>query len=89
MTGGGARSGHPPLSHALVTAQFAGLALCCLPLGATTRSPYALGLCLIGALLGIATLLYNRPGNFSVYPEPRQGARLVTSGPKYSGPPIS
>ena len=27
------------------------------------------------------TLLHNRPGNFSVLPEPRAGARLITTGP--------
>jgi protein-S-isoprenylcysteine O-methyltransferase Ste14 len=27
------------------------------------------------------TLWHNRPGNFSVLPEPRSGARLITTGP--------
>ncbi len=35
----------------------------------------------LAAALGIWTLTANRPGNFSVFPAPRVGARLVTHGP--------
>jgi protein-S-isoprenylcysteine O-methyltransferase Ste14 len=31
--------------------------------------------------LGVWTLWHNRPGNFSVMPEPRNGASLITTGP--------
>ncbi len=67
-------------SHLLVTCQFAGLALACLPL-APQRSPAWLVLCAAGALLGFAALWFNRPGNFSVYPQPKAGTRLITAGP--------
>ncbi len=70
------------LSHALVAAQFAGVALCCYPVGLVHRGPRAaLGLCIVGALLGLLALCYNRPPNFSIYPQPKAGARLITAGP--------
>ena len=34
-----------------------------------------------GIALGVTTLCFNRIGNFSIYPRPRSGARLVTEGP--------
>ncbi len=70
------------LSHLLVAAQLAGVALGCYPVGLVQRGPgAALGLCLVGAVLGLFALGYNRPGNFSIYPQPKAGGRLVTAGP--------
>ena len=73
---------HPVSSHVLVASQLAGVVGCCVPYPDPARGPVlALALCVAGAGLGLAALWHNRPGNFSVYPEPRRGARLVTSGP--------
>jgi len=69
-------------SHLQVAVQLAGLALCCWPLGLINRgSVWWLLLCLAGAAAGICTLFHNRVGNFSIYPEPKAGAVLITSGP--------
>jgi protein-S-isoprenylcysteine O-methyltransferase Ste14 len=38
-------------------------------------------LLLLALLLGAWTLLYNRPGNFNVQPQPRARGHLVTDGP--------
>ena len=40
----------------------------------------ALALLLAAAVVGIAALLANRPGNFNIRPELKPAARLVTSG---------
>ena len=44
-------------------------------------NPWWLLLCVAGALLGVIVLFYNRPGNFSIYPEICEGATLITEGP--------
>ena len=69
-------------SHLLVAGQFAFIALSCYPKGwHNAGGPGWLLICLGGALLGVTALYYNGPGTFSVYPEVRAGARLVTDGP--------
>jgi protein-S-isoprenylcysteine O-methyltransferase Ste14 len=69
-------------SHLLVAAQFAGIAITLWPWYAPDGSVVlALVLGGAGGVLAIVTLAHNRIGNFSVYPEPRARARLVTSGP--------
>ena len=73
---------HPIYSHALVACQFSGIVLACWPVGLLNRgSPWALVLCAIGTALGLYTLWHNPVGNFSVYPEVKPKARLITSGP--------
>ncbi len=37
--------------------------------------------CALGAAFGIQTLCHNKIGNFSVYPEIKQHAKLITTGP--------
>ena len=70
------------MSRLLVAIQFGLILLLLLPLPiAIPSSPAALILLAIGILLGIWALSYNRIGNFNVRPEPKIGARLVTSGP--------
>ena len=70
-------------SSALVAAQFvlaaALLATCRLP---ADFAPLLWALLLFGAaaLLGIAALAANRPGNFNIRPELKAQARLVTGG---------
>jgi protein-S-isoprenylcysteine O-methyltransferase Ste14 len=70
------------LSHLQVVTQLLGVALAVYPFRTPEQGPPAvLALCLAGAVLGIVTLLHNRIGNFSIYPEPKASARLVTTGP--------
>lgn len=72
----------PLSSHLLVLGQLGCVAFCCYPPGwRNTGTPWWLLLCLAGALLGVIVLFYNRPGGFSIYPEPRQSAGLITQGP--------
>jgi protein-S-isoprenylcysteine O-methyltransferase Ste14 len=47
---------------------------------ATATLPAALALLVVAAVVGIATLAVNRPGNFNIRPEVKAGARLATSG---------
>jgi len=69
-------------SHILVALQLIGVAISCYPVGMENRGfVTALVLCVLGGALGVYTLLHNKIGNFSVYPEPRVQAILVTSGP--------
>ena len=42
--------------------------------------PAALLLLFVAGVVGIAALAANRPGNFNIRPEPKAGARLVSSG---------
>jgi protein-S-isoprenylcysteine O-methyltransferase Ste14 len=73
-------SARSPSSHALVVAQLAAVAACCVPL--QDQGPvWVLIACIAGIGLGVVTLAFNRIGNFSVYPEPKTGAILVTNGP--------
>jgi protein-S-isoprenylcysteine O-methyltransferase Ste14 len=72
----------PLLSHVLVACQFTGLVLACWPVGLVNRGlPWVLLLCAGGTLLGLYTLWHNPVGNFSVYPEIKAKARLITTGP--------
>lgn len=51
---------------------------------ALSTAPMPADAALVGALgtaLAVASLLANRPGNFSVMPAPKPHGRLVTSGP--------
>ncbi len=69
-------------SHILVTLQLLGVAISCFPVGMVNRGSHAwLILCILGGGFGIYTLLHNKIGNFSVYPELRPQATLITSGP--------
>jgi len=76
------------LGTLLVLAQF-GLMAVLVVLGAMALRPWpawpqlvlAGALALAGALLGLAALQANRPGNFNIHPEPRAGGQLVAQGP--------
>lgn len=73
---------HQIRSHLLVTLQLLGVAGSCFPIGLINRGPLAsLVFCALGGALGVYTLLHNKIGNFSIYPEIRTEAVLVTSGP--------
>ncbi len=71
----------PTTSHLLVALQFLSIGVGLVPWQGTLGSPWWLTASALGALVGLYTLLHNRPGNFAVYPEPLEQARLVTSGP--------
>lgn len=59
-----------------------GLIICCYPVGLkNSGSIFWLLLCVFGAILGLLTLCYNKIGNFSVYPEVKEKATLITNGP--------
>ncbi len=80
MPDSASRTRPAPLSHLLVIAQLGGVVLSCYP--TASQGAYAwLVLCAAGAALGVITLYFNRPGNFSIYPELRRGAALITRGP--------
>jgi protein-S-isoprenylcysteine O-methyltransferase Ste14 len=71
-----------PVSRLLVAVQFFGILLACIPFAAQPRgSLWLLLLCVIGAGLGIATLAFNKIGNFNILPEIKSGASLITGGP--------
>lgn len=70
------------LSHVQVFTQLSGVVLSCYPVGLINRGvPWWLVLCLAGTAFGLWALSHNRIGNFRIYPEPRRGAELVTTGP--------
>ena len=73
-------SHHHPLSHLLVGTQFSGIALACFTTAPQTSWLWLI-FCAAGIVLGVTTLFFNRPGNFSVYPEVKDRARLITHGP--------
>ncbi|AJQ93854.1 methyltransferase family protein [Gynuella sunshinyii] len=68
-------------SHLLVLTQGAGMLLATVPNNSLHHHPAPLMLSLAGLVLALWTVYHNRIGNFSVYPEIKQGARLITSGP--------
>ena len=68
-------------SHLLVLLQLCFVALSCYPIARSSGSVWFLLLCLAGTSLGIIVLYYNRPSNFSIYPEIRSDADLITQGP--------
>ena len=67
------------VSHALVITQVIGMVLAVWP----GEWGWERGFLLVdaGIGLGIWVLWHNRPGNFSIYPEPIDRSRLITSGP--------
>lgn len=44
-------------------------------------TPAGAGLCIVGTALLVWALIVNRPGNFHILPEIREGAQLVQAGP--------
>jgi len=69
-------------SHVLVGLQLVFVAMACYPVGwRNSGSAWFLLLCLLGTILGIVVLYFNRIPNFGVYPEVKVGAELITRGP--------
>jgi protein-S-isoprenylcysteine O-methyltransferase Ste14 len=42
---------------------------------------WGLGLVALGLWFGLWTMWHNRPGNFSIWPQPSSDAQLITTGP--------
>jgi protein-S-isoprenylcysteine O-methyltransferase Ste14 len=71
----------PPRSYVLVALQVVLIAAIVLPWRIAGWTSGGSALVAIGLVLGAWTLTANRLGNFGILPEPKSGARLVTSGP--------
>jgi len=69
------------LGRFLVAVQFALLAWLIWPLTPQAWSLPALALLGCAVVLGLWTLVHNRPGNFNIRPEPKASGQLVTTGP--------
>ncbi len=68
--------------HLLIAAQFTGIALSVYPFNYSLHnSSFFLLISAIGFILGITAMLYNRIGNFRVYPELKPDFKLITNGP--------
>jgi protein-S-isoprenylcysteine O-methyltransferase Ste14 len=54
---------------------------CIYPFAHSHQNMVALVISLIGVCVAIWTLFHNRPGNFGIYPEPKEDCNLITTGP--------
>jgi len=72
---------HARKGAALVVLQFGLLLLLLWPWSEPRHPAAGFILFLAGAVIGMLTLFYNRPGNFNIRPEPKANARLITAGP--------
>ena len=70
------------IGNMLVGAQLAGIGMAVwVALYAPAPRPIFLAIALVGVVLGLYTLYFNRPGNFSIHPMPLNRSELVTTGP--------
>ncbi len=69
------------ISPLLVLAQMVLIGCLVIPGGLFSVTPAGVILVVGGFLLGIWALTVNRPGNFRIMPEVKEGARLIRSGP--------
>jgi protein-S-isoprenylcysteine O-methyltransferase Ste14 len=69
------------ISSLLVAAQFALIAVVVLRASPSQAAPAGVVLLAASAGVGLWALVSNRPGNFNIRPEPREGGSLVTHGP--------
>jgi protein-S-isoprenylcysteine O-methyltransferase Ste14 len=81
---------HKLLSYILVALQISAVILCCFPFGKTDKGfMWGLLLFAIGSVSGAITIYFNKLGNFSIYPEIKHNASLITNGPyKYIRHPM-
>lgn len=72
----------PSSHHLLVALQLLGVFLSCWPVEMQNSGKFwLLSISAMGAVLGLVVLYYNRPSNFSIYPDIKPQAKLITSGP--------
>jgi protein-S-isoprenylcysteine O-methyltransferase Ste14 len=77
------------LGYILVALQISAIILCCFPFGKAKGFTLGLLLFAIGVVSGAVTIYFNKPSNFSIYPELKRNASLVTHGPyKYIRHPM-
>jgi protein-S-isoprenylcysteine O-methyltransferase Ste14 len=69
------------VSRLLVALQFGLIALIALRVEPSRIGPAFMVLLVTGLAVGAWALAANRPGNFNIRPEPKEGASLVTHGP--------
>jgi len=68
--------------HLLIAIQFTGIGLSIYPFNYSQHNSYLfLFISFAGFILGLTALLYNRIGNFRVYPKIKPGFKLITTGP--------
>ncbi len=65
----------------LVLLQFMLILFCIAPWPQHYRFNYGLIFMLLGVVLGLSALAYNRPGNFNIRPVYKQGAEAILKGP--------
>lgn len=78
------------VGYCLVTLQFLAIIMCCFPFSLADKK-FVSGFLLTatGAVAGMTTIYFNRPGNFNIYPEIKSNARLIINGPyKYIRHPM-
>lgn len=68
-------------SFLLVTSQLGLMAAIAVPWEQRGFGPVPATIVALGLALGAWALTANRPGNFNIRPEPKDGARFVTGGP--------
>ena len=69
-------------SYGLVALQLIAVVVACWPIGLINRGHVLwLAPCLFGAVFGLWALAHNSIGLSGVFPEPRRGMRLITTGP--------
>ena len=69
----------PLSSHFLVVLQLIGICLAIWP--SPPYHPVGFALTVPGGFLVLWVFWFNRPGNFSIYPEPLVASKLITTGP--------
>jgi protein-S-isoprenylcysteine O-methyltransferase Ste14 len=80
---------HKLLGYILVALQISAIILCSFPFGKIKGFIGGLLLFAVGSVIGAITIYFNRIGNFSIYPEIKYNASLITNGPyKYIRHPM-
>ena len=69
------------MSRLLVALQFVLIAGIVARVDLARFGPAGVALLALGLVLGLWTITANRPGNFNIRPEPKQGGHLVVHGP--------
>ena len=69
------------LSITLVVSQFVLIALLIWPWSDPVWPLPALVVFMVGTVIGLWTLVFNRPGNFNIRPELKPDSKLITGGP--------